>query len=82
MTGNNRRGIASIPVVGVESVEAREACGLQITCKFGRVYKYADLSIQYSVSRFLLLLAGPICLNVKNGFPKWLSALFKGYCFE
>lgn len=42
VTEGRKHGIACIPIVGVESVEARDTCGLQITCKYGRIYKLVE----------------------------------------
>lgn len=44
VTQNKKHGIACIPIVGVESVEARDVCGLQITCKYGRIYRVTLLN--------------------------------------
>uniref|UniRef100_A0A0N5A906 Phosphatidylinositol-3-phosphatase n=1 Tax=Syphacia muris TaxID=451379 RepID=A0A0N5A906_9BILA len=45
VTEGRKHGIACIPIVGVESVEARDTCGLQITCKYGRIYKLVEITL-------------------------------------
>lgn len=49
VTQNKKHGIACIPIVGVESVEARDVCGLQITCKYGRIYRLFWAMILFSL---------------------------------
>ena len=39
ITEDTEGGVAAIPLVSVELVEAKGINGLQITCKHGRVYK-------------------------------------------